>query len=98
MAAPSTLVEGNDHSLAERVRLAGEDEAGGDLVLLEGEVAFHAHLAFEQLGATSAAHARPAGERHFESGCRRGIKHVALVGMEIDLAAQAVANDGDFRV
>ena len=40
------------------MRLAGQHEAGRDLVLLEREVARHAHLAFEQLGAAGAAHAR----------------------------------------
>ncbi len=82
-----SFVEGEDHPLGQRVRLAGEDEAGGDLVLLEREVARHAHLAFEQLGAAGAADARLARERHLEPGGGGGVEDVALLGVEIDLAA-----------
>jgi hypothetical protein len=62
------------------------------------EVALHAHLALEQLGAAGAAHARLAGERHLQAGRRGGVEHVALVRMEVDDALHAVADDGHLGV
>ena len=35
--------------------MRGEDEAGGQFLRVEGEVAFHAHPAFEHAGAAGAA-------------------------------------------
>jgi hypothetical protein len=53
----STVIEGHGRTRCQRVCLASEDETGSDLGLLEGEVAVHAHLAVEQLGAAGAADA-----------------------------------------
>ena len=80
------------------MRLAGQHEAGRDLVLLEREVALHPHLPFEQLGPARAADARLARERHLEPGGGGGVEDVALLGVEVDLAADAVADDRDARV
>ena len=85
-AGPASLVERQDDALGQRMRLAGQDEAGGDLVLLEREVALHPHLALEQLGAAGAADARLARERHLEPGGGGGVEDVALLGVEVDLA------------
>ena len=65
------------------------------LGLVEREVARHAHLAFDQLGAAGAAHARGAGERHLEPGGRGRVEDARVVLREIELALEAIADDRD---
>ncbi|KAF5291100.1 hypothetical protein FQR65_LT20496 [Abscondita terminalis] len=77
------------------MRLAGQDEAAGHLVLVQGEVALHAHLALDHLGAAGAAHARGAGVRHLQARRRGRVQDAGLAARERDLAREAVAHQHD---
>src|SRR6185436_17858527 len=72
------FVERQHDTLGQRVRLAGEHEAGRDLGLVEREVALHAHRALDDFGAAGTADTRGARERHFEPGGRRAVEDARL--------------------
>src|ERR1700712_4304121 len=80
------LVERQHDAVGQRMGLAGQHESGSDLLLVEREVALHADLSFDQLGAASPAHAGGARERHFEPGGGGGIEDARLALAKRDLA------------
>src|SRR5512133_1014728 len=74
----SAIVEADEQVVAERTRLAGEDEPLIDLALLEREVFLHLDLTLEHPGAAGAADPAPARIGQVQSGFERSIEHFVL--------------------